>query len=599
MAISKGFLWGSIIDIIISRFYDVPFFFLFFIFFVLITLFSFFFISYLGLYGIFISNFIGIFLFWCVYTLYFFIIMCDNCYYYINLGSWIVFNSSATVDFDFYFDYISYAFSYLTLTIGFFVYIFAFSYFRYEPLVDRLLLLLNSFMCSMIILVVSGNLIVLFFGWELIGLTSFFLINFWTNRINTFKSAFKAFSFNKISDFFLLLAIILFYNIFYTFDIYVINTYLQVYLQNNLSLLGFNFQYLNILSLCLLLCAFIKSAQFGFHIWLPDSMEAPVPASALIHSATLVSAGIFLILRFYSLFEILSYSKYIMIFIGSFTAFYGGWVSSFQTDIKRLLAYSTISHCGFLVVLCGLFNLNWVLSYLYIHGFFKALTFMCAGNIIRFSKNIQDYRRMGGYWKYLPFECFTCFICLVNLAGLPFSFGFFIKHLVFISINTFSWVFLLSLVFVLFAAFSGVLYSYRFYYFIFFDLKKARKTIYFEKQRIKLISNFYTNSSPASILSITFLLAIAFFFSYFLIYYSVFDIDFFTFKTTYLYNSNIFSTCLHTFDLSIILSIYNWVVLFFFICIVFIQWRYVFNSHMVLDSVSFIFIFSLVFFLLN
>jgi len=164
-----------------------------------------------------------------------------------------------------------------------------------------------------------------------------------------------------------------------------------------LSLLGFNFQYLNILSICLLLCAFIKSAQFGFHIWLPDSMEAPVPASALIHSATLVSAGIFLILRFYSLFEILSYSKYIMVFVGSFTACYGGWVSSFQTDIKRLLAYSTISHCGFLVVLCGLFNLNWVLSYLYIHGFFKALTFMCAGNIIRFSKNIQDYRRMGGY----------------------------------------------------------------------------------------------------------------------------------------------------------------------------------------------------------
>ena len=141
--------------------------------------------------------------------------------------------------------------------------------------------------------------------------------------------------------------------------------------------------------------AFIKSAQVGFHIWLPDSMEAPVPASALIHSATLVSAGIFLILRLYPIFECSSIFYILTPIISIFTAFFGGFAAFYQNDLKRILAYSTISHCGLLMFLTTLGSFEFTLLYLYVHGFFKAIAFLCVGNIIRFNKNYQDVRRMG------------------------------------------------------------------------------------------------------------------------------------------------------------------------------------------------------------
>jgi NADH:ubiquinone oxidoreductase subunit 5 (subunit L)/multisubunit Na+/H+ antiporter MnhA subunit len=190
-------------------------------------------------------------------------------------------------------------------------------------------------------------------------------------------------------------------------------------------------------------------------------MEAPVPASSLIHSATLVSAGIFIILRFYPIFEISYYSFIVLPVVGSLTASYGGITASYQSDIKRILAYSTISHCGFLMLMSS-FNINeFVVLYLYIHGFFKATVFMCVGNIIRISKNYQDFRKMGLFYKYLPFECFVSLICLFNLSGIPFSLGFFIKHLIFLGLqlNTFFYLFIIFNVFC--GSLSGLFYSYR------------------------------------------------------------------------------------------------------------------------------------------
>ena len=294
------------------------------------------------------------------------------------------------------------------------MYVYAFCYFRYEPLVERFLLFICSFIISMLLLVSSGNLIMLFLGWELIGLTSFFLINFWVTKISTLKSAFKAFSFNKLSDFFLLVAILLIYNITYEIDILSINNQIIFFLNFKVKILNININVLELVCFLLISCSFIKSAQIGPHIWLPDSMEAPVPASSLIHSATLVSAGIFIILRFYPIFENSSYSFFLLPLIGSITAAYGGLAGSYQSDVKRILAYSTISHCGFLMFLTS-FNINeFVILYLYVHGFFKASVFMCIGNILRISKNYQDFRKMGVFYKYLPFECLTSFICLIN-----------------------------------------------------------------------------------------------------------------------------------------------------------------------------------------
>lgn len=141
-------------------------------------------------------------------------------------------------------------------------------------------------------------------------------------------------------------------------------------------------------------------------------MEAPVPASALIHSATLVSAGVFILLRFAPMLELSSFFNTFGILIGATTAMYGGVTAAFQTDVKKILAFSTISHCGFLIVTTTFFNPNIALYYLYIHGFAKATVFLCFGNVIRFNKNGQDYRRMGGFFKYLPFECLISLLCL-------------------------------------------------------------------------------------------------------------------------------------------------------------------------------------------
>jgi len=157
-------------------------------------------------------------------------------------------------------------------------------------------------------------------------------------------------------------------------------------------------------------------------------MEAPVPASALIHSATLVSAGIYLLLRYNFLFSYSSFCSNFFLITCSFTAFFGAFISSFQTDVKKILAYSTISHCGFLMTSIYFCNSYITIMYLYGHGFYKSLSFMCAGNLIQSSSNYQDFRRMGAFNKYYVFEFFFLFICIFNLSSYPFFINFFIKH---------------------------------------------------------------------------------------------------------------------------------------------------------------------------
>lgn len=208
-------------------------------------------------------------------------------------------------------------------------------------------------------------------------------------------------------------------------------------------------------------------------------MEAPVPASALIHSATLVSAGIYLLLRFNPILGLSLYGLYFLAFIGSFTAFYGGFVASYQTDIKRILAYSTISHCGFLVVSCVFCAPEYTILYLYVHGFFKAASFLCVGNVIRFCLNYQDIRYMGGFFKYLPFECCALFICFLNLAGIPFTFGFFIKHLI-LSTSDFNCFYINYIIYVnlIGGAITGLFYCSKIFFNVFFDFKKGKKSFY-------------------------------------------------------------------------------------------------------------------------
>jgi NADH-quinone oxidoreductase subunit L len=247
-------------------------------------------------------------------------------------------------------------------------------------------------------------------------------------------------------------------------------------------------------------------------------MEAPVPASALIHSATLVSAGIYLLLRLNNLFELSMFSVNIIAIIGSITALYGGLVSMYQSDTKRILAYSTISHCGFLMVIYTTGVLEYVILYLYVHGFFKAATFLSVGNVIRFSRNIQDFKRMGHYYKFLPYDCFATFICLINLGGLPLTYGFYIKHLLFVGLNSNSYIYYFVLINCFLGALTGLFYSSRLFYNVFFDTKKSKKAVYVAANRSNLNSKHYINTTLAANIAILLLVLVSYTVSIYLFY---------------------------------------------------------------------------------
>lgn len=362
---------------------------------------------------------------------------------------------------------LSFLFSYLVIIIGFSTNIYILNYFKGEADESIFIFWLNAFIASMLSLVLANSFYSLFLGWELIGLTSFFLINFWQTRRATLKSSFKAFSFNLLSDIFLLVALVCFYKLTNTTDC---DVFMHIILWGNFSnnfLLQFGL-------ISLAFCSAIKSVQIGAHLWLPDSMEAPVPASALIHSATLVSAGIYLICKFSCLYTLMGWSS-ILIFIGSLTAAYGGVVSAAQTDLKKLLAYSTMSHCGFLWVLACSGNFFITILYLFLHGLFKASSFYCVGSFVRYYGS-QDSRLMGNSHIYLRLETILFLICGANLGGLPFSFGYYFKAFFFklMLLNVLS-NFSLSLLTI--GLLSSLIYFFRLTFYVSFDFYKNVKSL--------------------------------------------------------------------------------------------------------------------------
>ena len=587
------------IESVFSDYLNYPWFVFGFSLFFLTTIFSLLSLSFLGLYGVFLLNLASVIIMWLTLLVTFIDIISNNAYYYIELGNWMFLNTNFRVNFSFFIDFVSISFSFLTTSIAICVYTYTFAYFRYEPLVERLLLFLNLFILSMVLLVSSGNVIVMFLGWEMIGMTSFFLINFWSSRIGTLKAAFKAYSFNKLSDVFIFLSIILMYNVFYSLDITVILNSIHYYTQYDINFGFLSVSFIDTLAFSLLGAAFIKSAQFGAHIWLPDSMEAPVPASALIHSATLVSAGIYLLLRFSPIFQLSVPSYYTIIIIGSITAFYGGWVSAFQSDLKRILAYSTISHCGFLMVVFTSFVPEYTVLYLYIHGFFKAAVFLSVGNVLRFNRNIQDFRRMGGLYKYLPFDSIACFLCLMNLSGLPFTFGYFIKHLLFVGLQSNPVIYFLVWSFLFVGAVIGLFYSFRLYYYTFFDIKKGKKAHYIQSNRLVLKSTHFSNSSLAGNLAILFLFVLSYVVGLY-IFNNFLNIS----KNSGLsvdgeYYINIYSTFIEYSTVLLNGGIINNVVIFLIITIVFSKWRYSNNYWQSISNLSFSLLFFLSFMFFN
>lgn len=454
---------------------------------------------------------------------------------------------------------LSFFFSFLVIIIGFATNIYILNYFKHEADESLFVFWVNSFILSMVILVLGANFYTIFLGWELIGLTSFFLINFWSARRGTLKSSFKAFTFNLASDIFLLTSFACFYREFYTTDCELfINL---VYNANSLSstfIIGCFF---------LVLCASIKSVQIINHIWLPDSMEAPVPASALIHSATLVSAGIYLICKFNILFIILNWTQF-LVFIGSLTACYGGVVASSQTDLKKLLAYSTMSHCGFLWVLASLGNFYITILYLFLHGLFKASTFYCVGTFI-YHFGSQDSRLMGSSSSTFTLDSILLIFTASNLSGLPLTVGylykfFFFKFLTYSLLNLFS----ISLLF--FGMLSSIVYFFRVTYYPLFDLYKIIKNssvsyIQLTKFNVYNLVHFVNwNNFIATLIILIFSLCVGFVFLN-LINYNIIDINFDYF---FYYNINNLTN----------IYIYYFIFFYFFYVLIFliiftINWR--------------------------
>jgi NADH-quinone oxidoreductase subunit L len=343
------------------------------------------------------------------------------------------------------------------------------NYFKNEADEMSFVVWLNAFIASMLLLVLSTNFFTLFLGWELIGLTSFFLINFWQTRRGVLKSSFKAFSFNLVSDIFLLTALVCFYQCGRTTDC---DSFIYLVIWGGIT----SNSLLNLGLTSLVICAAVKSVQLGGHLWLPDSMEAPVPASALIHSATLVSAGIYLLCKFNLLYMVGGWTT-ILVSLGSFTAMYGGVVSSSQTDMKKLLAYSTMSHCGFLWVLASTGYLYITSFYLFFHGLFKAATFFCAGTFIRIY-GTQDTRWMGNSHRFLPLESLLLLVCAANLSGLPLMLGYLYKYY-FIQLlltSIMGW-FVLGNLYI--AMVSSILYFFRLTHYVVFDFYKNFKSPFF------------------------------------------------------------------------------------------------------------------------
>lgn len=384
---------------------------------------------------------------------------------------WGKFNELIDLSFNLYIDYISYNFSMLTCLISVTAYAYSIVYMRFEANIIYFIFLLKLFVLSMITLIWAGNWLTFILGWEMIGISSFLLINFWVNKITTLKSAFKAFTFNKFSDVCLIIGFLIILNIN---NFYFNTTYfhLNTLNYNKLNFFNIDISLIDFILFIFILGSFCKSAQFGFHIWLPDSMEAPVPASALIHSATLVSAGIYLLLRYNILLQFSEFNFYFILILSSFTSFYGAIIAAFQTDGKKILAYSTISHCGFLMVSILLFNPTITILYLIGHGLFKSASFMCVGNLIQVNNNYQDSRVWGNHSLVYFFEFFTLLLCIINLGGLPFTINFFTKHFLFVIYNYSTIMNIITYIFLTFAAYSGIFYSFKIILNSFFVFKK-------------------------------------------------------------------------------------------------------------------------------
>lgn len=310
------------------------------------------------------------------------------------------------------------------------VHIYSIGYMEHDEAVPRFMSYLSLFTFMMLMLVTADNLIQLFFGWEGVGLTSYLLIGYWYSKDSANAAAIKAFLMNRVGDLGLVMGFGLIWFTFGTFDISYILGEAPNMVGQYFWLFGFDVPLLELICVFLFIGAMGKSAQLGLHTWLPDAMEGPTPVSALIHAATMVTAGVFLMVRISPMLELAPIAKEIITFVGATTAFFAGTIALTQFDIKRVIAYSTCSQLGYMFFAIGVSAYSAAMFHLVTHAFFKALLFLGSGSVIHAMSDEQDMRKMGGIWKYIPQTYAMMWIGSLALAGIPFFAGFYSKDLI-------------------------------------------------------------------------------------------------------------------------------------------------------------------------
>jgi len=353
--------------------------------------------------------------------------------------------------------------------ISLMVHIYTIGYMRDDPGYQRFFSYIALFTFSMLMLVMSNNFLQLFFGWEAVGLVSYLLIGFWFNRETAVAAGLKAFLVNRVGDFGFLLGIAAVLLTFGTLDYAEVFAQASSMVDQTLSVPGgMEWNMLTFICVSLFIGAMGKSAQAPLHVWLPDSMEGPTPISALIHAATMVTAGIFMVARMSPLFELSDAALSFVMLIGAITALSMGLIGIVQNDVKRVIAYSTLSQLGYMTVALGASAYSAAIFHLMTHAFFKALLFLGAGSVIIALHHEQDMRHMGGLRKYMPITWLTAWVGTLALVGFPFFAGFYSKDMIIEAVaESHRW----GSSFAYFAVVAGVLitaiYSFRLLYLTF------------------------------------------------------------------------------------------------------------------------------------
>jgi NADH-ubiquinone oxidoreductase chain 5 len=352
-----------------------------------------------------------------------------GCFVYIKVTTWIS-SELLNIDWGFMFDSLTVTMCVVVTFISFLVHLYSTEYMSHDPHLPRFMSYLSLFTFFMLILVTADNFIQMFVGWEGVGLCSYLLINFWFTRIQANKAAIKAMIMNRIGDFSLLIGMMLIFINYKALDYATVAVLTPFFKEKMVNFLTFDIHLLTFVGIFLFIGAVGKSAQLGLHTWLPDAMEGPTPVSALIHAATMVTAGVFLLARSSFIYEYIPNVLSYVIIIGALTSFFASTTGLVQNDLKRVIAYSTCSQLGYMVFACGLSNYSVGIFHLTNHAFFKALLFLGAGSVIHAVNDEQDMRKMGGLKNLIPFTYSMMTIGSLALIGFPFLTGFYSKDMI-------------------------------------------------------------------------------------------------------------------------------------------------------------------------